>query len=203
MPPRSNNHLQRAERRRKIEAMLALYIDSAEVARRISGEYGVTQRQVYLDIQVVLKQLESTHPPRAVRRLRVLRSLERLYQKCIQASDFRAAVMVQDKICRIEGLYAPEVIEMDHSGSIGRPDDATQTAVDGVRLMPTSHQRGRMAELLARANADRTRLPASSAPFIEVGSTAPPQRERTATATPAASDDDQADAEPGPRAAVA
>lgn len=192
----------RLARRAQIETLLAQDVGQHRIGRMIAEQFGVSTRQARKDLAEVLAEWDDesripAHRQRAHRR----KVLEALYRSCLARKDLRAAVATQALLCKIDGVFAPETTILVPS----RGEDGEAVSIAD---MPTSHQRGRLAELMAKAQADRARLPAASGPFIEAGSTAPRPRERTATATPVASQDEQ-DAEPSPapqarpRAAVA
>jgi len=45
--------------------------------------------------------------------------LEQLYQKCLAATDFRAAVVVLHRLCQLDGLYAPTRVSVDATVGTG------------------------------------------------------------------------------------
>ena len=126
----------------KVESLLALQMTNAQIKRAVAAEFGVSERTVATDIERVLFRHEpATLAAREKARDQMRMSLRQLYQRCLNSKDWRSAVAALDRICKLDGLYAPEELKVEHGGVIA-------ATVDG---MTSAAQRARTQELLQRA----------------------------------------------------
>ena len=111
-----------AERRRKIAEMITLMFRHSEIVAKVSEEFGVSERQAYRDLDIVYADLEADHERAKPKRAQHVRqALEALLKRCVANNQLSAAVQVIDRLCRIDGLYAPE--EVNLSGSLEHDHD--------------------------------------------------------------------------------
>ena len=124
-------------RLREVEKMLVLHIATGEIVRRIAQKFNVSDRTARYDIQRVYALWdEQSRLERPARRSQMRATLRKLLQLAIQENDVKAAVLVCDRIAKLDGLDAPTEIHLQHSGSIeqqmnlGEFTDAELTVLD-------------------------------------------------------------------------
>lgn len=102
---------------REVFVLLVNAATHAEIIRYASEKgWGLTDRQVETYIQRATKQFHDiasfdreAHVGAAIARF------EDLYKRCVQASDFRGAASIQEKLCRLLGLEAPQAVRAELS----------------------------------------------------------------------------------------
>lgn len=143
----------RLARRVAIESLLANDVSPNRISRIIAEKFDVSDRMVRKDVVAIRaeRELDERAIPAAYAKIHRKRVLEDLYQKCIKAGNFAVALATQDKLCRIDGVYAAEVLEL--------PPPPAQTS-GGRPVLTSQNVRGRIVELLdkARGHAAQERL---------------------------------------------
>ena len=111
--------LEVAKRRQEIADLLAAQVASKEIEDRISERYGISTRMVRKDIQIVYENWEKeSRRERGFRRGRMRNTLMAFYQRCMARRQYTAALGALDRLCKLDGLFAPEKLEITHDGEI-------------------------------------------------------------------------------------
>lgn len=111
----------RHERMRRIEVLLAKQYTTKQMIRIIQAEEEppVSERQVYTDIAEVYATIQAEDADeRAIRLARARRTWARQYRRCVDKGDMSAANYALDRICKLDGLYAPKKIEVSGTLSL-------------------------------------------------------------------------------------
>jgi len=140
-------------RRKEVALLYSEGRQRAEIEQIISEKWGCNTRTVRSDLaELEARWTEASRETAAECRGRRIRVLEDLYRRALKARDLRAAAAVQDKLCKIEGVYAP--VNVEHTGTVT------------VEHLTTSAQRTRVAYLLERAGLPQ--LPEGAVVDVEV-----------------------------------
>lgn len=108
------------KRRRKVENYLAIQMDPREVQARIEQEFQVTRRTVRNDINWVYQQWEAeSEQERPLRRNMMRRSMRSVLKRALAAEQWNVAIQILDRLCKLDGLYAPSEAKILHSGVVG------------------------------------------------------------------------------------
>jgi hypothetical protein len=127
-------------RRKEVDACLALCMRHSDIVVHIKKKFQISERQVHYDInQAYRRHEEDEDDARPKRKNNMRRTMEALYRKCLIENDLKAGIQVLDRLCKLDGLYAPEKIEFDK-----------------LPQLKTADRRARLAELLAIASARTT-----------------------------------------------
>lgn len=119
-------------RRKEVDACLALCMRHSDIVVHIQERFKISERQVHYDInQAYRRHEEDDDEIRPKRKATMRRTMEALYRKCLVERDLKAAVQVLDRLCKLDGLYAPEKIQLDK-----------------LPQLKTADRRARLAELL-------------------------------------------------------
>lgn len=102
---------------REVFVMLVNAATHAEILRYASEKgWGLSDRQVESYIQKATKRFHDVanfdreaHVGAAIARF------EDLYKRCVLAQDFRGAASIQEKLCRLLGLEAPQAVKAEVS----------------------------------------------------------------------------------------
>jgi hypothetical protein len=125
----------------RVEVLLALQTTGTQVCRMVMAEFGVCEQTVRHDIARVMFAHENKDAmTREERRQQMRLSLKQLYQRCVNGKDYRGAGFVLDRICKLDGLYAPDNVNVNHTG-----------VVLVIDTMTTAAKRERIQELLGKA----------------------------------------------------
>lgn len=103
----------------EVEKMLAIQLTSSDIQKRIVEKYGVSARCVRNDIMRVYKKWDvESEAERPARRSQLRMTLRRLLQMALKGNDVRAAILVADRLAKLDGLFAPVEAHVQHSGSV-------------------------------------------------------------------------------------
>jgi hypothetical protein len=134
------------DRMRAVEILVQQYKPASEIVRVITAKFDCCERTVYDDIKVVWATLQTADgEERDVRKHQMRSTLRRLYSKTVGALDFKAAVTVLDRLCKLDGLYEPE--KHHHTGAVSEEQKQMLVAIG---MTPVERAK-RIAELEARA----------------------------------------------------
>ena len=115
----------------RIEELIAQQYSTRQIALKIAEEFGVAERTAYNDIHETYERaLPETEAESKTRIARARRAWQRRYQKADEDNDHTAANQALDRLCKLEGVYAPKKIEM--SGSVGLSVNVSMRSVVGV-----------------------------------------------------------------------
>jgi hypothetical protein len=125
-------------RLRAVELMIQRYVPPIEIVTRISEKYSCTTRTVYEDIKSVWARLaEDEKEERCTRKAQMRISMRRLYNDAMKTGDWKAAIAVLDRLCKLDGLY--DAVKIDHGGKVE------------VSHLRSGDQRARLEQLLTMA----------------------------------------------------
>ncbi len=152
----------RLARRVAIESLLANDVSPNRISRIIAEKFDVSDRMVRKDVVAIRteRELDERTIPASHRKIHRKRVLEDLYQKCLKAGNLAVALATQDKLCRIDGVYAAEVLEL--------PPPAA-TPAGGRPVLTSQNVRGRIVELLDKARGHAAAGAVIEARSIEAG----------------------------------
>lgn len=96
-----------------VENLLALLYSDQEIQRRVAAKFGVAERTVRSDLTRVYAELhERASATRDARVARARHTAEAMFRSSLSAGDRRDAQGYFDKLCRIEGTYAPDALKL-------------------------------------------------------------------------------------------
>jgi hypothetical protein len=108
----------RHERMARLETLLAKQYSTTQIVRLVAAEEEVSERQVYEDLAEVYQRVQAEDgDERSIRLSRARRTWQRQYRRCVDAKDYTAANYALDRLCKLDGLFAPKKLEV--SGTIG------------------------------------------------------------------------------------
>lgn len=126
----------------------------SKIKQDVSLLLGVTTQTVAGMIATVRRQWQAVRPIQIEQRKAFIRSaLEHAVTKAYAEDDMRAAAVLLDRLCKLDGLYMPERVQLGMSGQLGIAIDVGNP--EAVRK--------RIAELQARIAEQPRVLPAGKA----------------------------------------
>lgn len=101
------------ERLQMVEQMMSACCTRRDIARAVSKKFDITERTVinYYE-RIELEWQEEGKPKKSFLRHRMVRQLEQVVKGAEADRKWGPAVAALDKLCKIYGLYEPEVIEV-------------------------------------------------------------------------------------------
>lgn len=97
----------------------------------IATEFKITERTAYSDIAAVYASVQAeSADDSAIRIGRARRTWQRLMRDAEEHDDRAAANYAHDRLCKLDGLYAPKRVEM--SGSVGLSVSVSMRSIIGV-----------------------------------------------------------------------
>lgn len=159
--------------RDRLDLVRQLYdatLPSPAIVEKVIARFGVNKRTVYKDIARIEVELEETNKrKRDQMRARRRASFEDLYRRSVAASDRRTAAICLDRLCKLDGLYAPTEVTVT-------PGPAGGTLADTVNRIKAMSPIDRQRELDKLAEKRQRLAVGGSAPkpqnVIDIG--APP-----------------------------
>jgi hypothetical protein len=117
---RSDKALRLADKRKRIariEELIASRYSNVEIVRLIEKEFEVAERTAYDDLKEAYERWAASDDLEREHRLDVARrAWERRYRRCEERGEESAANYALDKLCKLDGLYAPK--KVDVSGTV-------------------------------------------------------------------------------------
>ena len=105
--------LERHKRFKQIEELLAEQYTGGQIVRHMMKEHGLQERQCYLDLSEVYARCQADDArDHDVRMSKARLAWGRRLRMCESAGEQQAANYALDRICKLEGLYAPKKIEL-------------------------------------------------------------------------------------------
>lgn len=116
--------LLRPEQRLFVESLLATCTPTQVIIKQIGLKFGIKERQAKNWISATYAALAEEARPieKAERRAQMRASLGDFYQKALLARQFNAAVTALDRLCKLDGLYAPEEVAVRAVGGMVERD---------------------------------------------------------------------------------
>jgi len=141
------------KRRTEVAELLAAQVSGTEIAERIAERYSISTRMAWKDIKTVYDTWETdSSRERGFRRHRMRNTMMAFYQRCMARRQYTAALGALDRLCKLDGLYAPEKLEVEHTGSVD------------ISKLTSAQIRDRIDELL---DIRRTLLDGTEAPSFD------------------------------------
>lgn len=126
--------LRRVEKDRRIvriEDLLAEQYTTAQIVRLVVKEFGVAERTAYTDVSEAYAAVHADDAAESgIRLVRARRSWQRRLRRAEAAGDESAANYALDRICKLDGSYAPKKVEM--SGMVGVTVNISMRSIVGV-----------------------------------------------------------------------
>lgn len=114
------------EQRLFVESMLATQTPASVIKREGAKKFGKSENTIENWISQVYELLGAEADPikKDERRALMRQALGDFYQKALLARQFNAAVTALDRLCKLDGLYRPEEVEVfDKRGVAERDPD--------------------------------------------------------------------------------
>lgn len=101
------------KRRSEVADLLAAQVAPRDIEQRISEKYDISPRMVRVDIVKAYELMEQdAAKERPFRRAKMRVTLQQLYQRCMARRRYTAALGALDRLCKLDGLYAAERMEV-------------------------------------------------------------------------------------------
>lgn len=112
------------EARLFVESLLATCTPHPVIKAQIAKKFGVGERQAANWIKATYEELAIEARPRQKdeRRAQMRAALSDFYQKALLARQFNAAVTALDRLCKLDGLYAPDEVAIKALGGVVERD---------------------------------------------------------------------------------
>lgn len=115
-------NLERERRVSQVAAALANLWEDREVVARFAAEWQVTTAQVWkLVREVRASWAEQSQRAALSHRDQYRQTWKRLFQRCWRAGDLKTCVAALTQLCKLDGAYAPELVEVSTAGEV-HPD---------------------------------------------------------------------------------
>lgn len=103
----------------RAEELLCEQYTGRQIVRKLCDEFGVVERTAYSYLKVAYENMQSgAAEERAIRKTRARATWQAQYRKCLTAKDFSAANYALDRLCKLDGLFAPTKHKVEVGGSI-------------------------------------------------------------------------------------
>jgi hypothetical protein len=117
----------------EVEKMLALHIGPREIQRRICEKFHVTSRCVRGDIESIYKLWgDESMLEREDSRNQLRGTLKRILQLALAGSDLKAAVLVCDRLAKLDGLNEATKVDLIHGGKITLTDQEIDDRISKI-----------------------------------------------------------------------
>lgn len=114
------------EREYEIARLVTLSLPHAEIARRMTRKYGMppsTTQAVIARCYAHWEKIAQNETGRDTKRAKMRETLGLLMDRALAIMDVKSAVVAADRIAKLDGLYAPEKIELgDGTVAQSEPD---------------------------------------------------------------------------------
>jgi len=121
------------EHRLFVESLLATHTPDSVIKREGAKKFGKSESTIGNWISQVYGLLSAEADPvkKDERRALMRQTLGDFYQKALLARQFNAAIQALDKLCRLDGLYSPEEVDVltDKRGVAERDPDKDRERV--------------------------------------------------------------------------
>lgn len=144
------------EHMRDVEKMLDSLTPHGEIVAELCRRWGLKCRQVNRIMAKVYKTWEEQAAIQGPhRRNEMRRRLETLAREARTAGEYHAAIIANDRICRLDGLYAPQKVELNVGVQmVAVPQMTDAEAAAHLEATQRTLARARAAGLLLPAPAD-------------------------------------------------
>lgn len=103
------------KRTQEVRNMLMRGLATATIVQDLSEKWGITERAIYKYIVKVNQEMDAVGRMHTIGARVAQRrgQLENLYEKCVLGKDYKTAALVMDRLCRIDGAFAPSTTVHD------------------------------------------------------------------------------------------
>lgn len=96
------------KRVKRAEELLCLVHTSGEIVRMLCDEFKIVDRTAYTYVKLAYERLHvDDDAERGIRKARARAAWQAQYRRCIANSDWSAANYALDRMCKLDGLFAP------------------------------------------------------------------------------------------------
>lgn len=118
------------ERVFELERLLTQCVPHPQIKRYCAAKWGITEHTVEGYIREVYRRWGAMPSlDREGRKEQMRQTLNDFYQSARKAGAYSAAATALDRMCKLDGLYAPEKVEV----GVGASTAVTETAPDKIR----------------------------------------------------------------------
>ncbi|MDQ1446791.1 MAG: hypothetical protein QOI20_3255 [Acidimicrobiaceae bacterium] len=111
--------VEKNKRIERIEDLIAQQYSTKQIVAKVVDEFGVAERTAYTDITECYERAVPDSEEERSRRLdRARRSWQRRMRLAEEKGDQSAANYALDRLCKLDGLYAPKKVEMSSSVTV-------------------------------------------------------------------------------------
>lgn len=128
---------------RRAEALISLQLSSGQVRQKLMEEYGVSERTAHSYFNAAWKLVEiddAADRPRRKNQMRM--TMKAALQRALAKGDMKAVAALIDRLCKLDGLYAPTEVRLEGEGAI--------VTGPNVAAMTSGMRRERIKELAAK-----------------------------------------------------
>lgn len=119
---KSNGKVQ-SDRLIEAEKLLILCVPHRAIVQHMMEKFFISQQAAHEYIAAVYEAwARRPRIDKEALREKMRGTLSDLYQKCVRVGNLKTAVAVLDKMCRLDGLYAPEVSEVNLNTGVPATD---------------------------------------------------------------------------------
>ncbi len=91
-------------------------LPKARIAETIAAKFGVSKRQVYADLQTLEEEAQfDGRAALAARKNQMRSTLQTCFRRCSEEKDWRGAGFFLDRLCKLDGLYAPAEVAVTNT----------------------------------------------------------------------------------------
>lgn len=94
------------------EQMLCEQYTSKQIVTELCQVFGIVERTAYTTLKIAYDRLaQDAAADRGIRKARARATWQKQYRLCLAKGEHQAANYALDRLCRLDGLFAPEKIE--------------------------------------------------------------------------------------------
>lgn len=94
------------------EQMLCEQYTSKQIVNELCAVFDIVERTAYTTLKIAYDRLaKDAAADRGIRKARARATWQKQYRSCLAKGDNQAANYALDRLCRLDGLFAPEKIE--------------------------------------------------------------------------------------------
>lgn len=128
-------YLDTEQRVKRAEELLCDQHTSRQIVDKLIEEFKIVERTAYTTIRIAYERLAADAAnDRGIRKARARATWQRHYRRCLEKGDNQAANYALDRLCRLDGLYAPEKIEVTNTLSVAVQLDMVVNVLDEAGL---------------------------------------------------------------------
>lgn len=107
------------QRATRAEELLCEQYTGKQIVKLLCKEFKVVERTAYSYLRIAYENLQAgAEDERAIRKTRARATWQTQYRKCLAAKDFSAANYALDRLCKLDGLFAPTKHKIEMGGVV-------------------------------------------------------------------------------------